>query len=68
MSTTEDRKEPTEELSGQDFERLKLLTKATYLLADTDNEKRGIPSLYRLEIKKVLEEHGNDEPAARIKT
>lgn len=69
MSAKEDLKELAEQLSEQEFERLKLLKKVTRLVEDMDlSEVNDLPSLYRLEIKKALEENGNDRLAARIET
>ncbi len=69
MGDKEELKETAEELSEQEFERLKLLKKVTHLVEDMDmSEVNDLPSLYRLEIKKALEESGNDELAARIET
>ncbi|MDY6771008.1 MAG: hypothetical protein SV186_03570 [Candidatus Nanohaloarchaea archaeon] len=69
MATKDELKEAAEELSEQEFERLKLLKRIAQLVDDLDiSEVNDLPALYRLEIKKALEELGNEQAASKVET
>ncbi|MDY6778210.1 MAG: hypothetical protein SVU32_06065 [Candidatus Nanohaloarchaea archaeon] len=69
MERKEELKEAVERLSEQEFERLQLLKKIASIVEQADmGEINSMPTLYRLEIKKALEELGNQHAASRIKT
>jgi len=69
MSDTDELKQLAEKLSEQEFERLKILKQVSRLVEEMDiSDINELPSLYKLEIKKSLEEHGNEQLAAKIET
>lgn len=62
-------KEAIEELSEQDLSRIRVLKNIIEKVKDTSiDEINKMPLLYRLELRKALEEMGEDEKARKIKT
>ncbi|MCJ7429237.1 MAG: hypothetical protein MUP66_02490 [Candidatus Nanohaloarchaeota archaeon QJJ-5] len=68
MATQEKLKQAVEKLSEQEFERLKHLRKIASIMDDVSiDEINQMPTLYRLELKKALEELGNKQEAEKIR-
>lgn len=68
MATDKKLKQAVEKLSEQEFERLKHLRKIGTLMENISMEEiNTLPTLYRLELKKALEELGNKQKANKIK-
>lgn len=62
-------KESIEKLSEQDLSRIKLLKSISEKVEDTSIEEiNSMPLLYRLELRKALEEMGENEKARKIRT
>jgi len=69
MDDTEELKAAVEELSEQEFKRLRLLRTIINIATEMDlKELNELPSLYRIEIKKALRESGNQQRAEQLRT
>lgn len=69
MDKTEELKEAVEEISEEEFKRLRLLRTIVNIATEMDIEELNeLPSLYRIEIKKALRESGNQQRADQIRT
>jgi len=69
MDDTEELKAAVEELSEQEFKRLRLLRTIVNIATEMDlKELNELPSLYRIEIKKALRESGNQQRAEQLRT
>lgn len=67
MTEDSELKQAVEKLSEQEFERLKHLRKIANIMEDVSIEEvNAMPTLYRLELKKALEELGNKADAEKI--
>ena len=62
-------KKKIETLSEQDLSRIKTLKKINEIVKESSVEEMNkMPLLYRLELRKALEELGEDEKAQKIDT
>ncbi len=67
--STENLKKKIETLSEQDLSRIKTLKKINEIVKESSVEEMNkMPLLYRLELRKALEELGEDEKAQKIDT
>jgi hypothetical protein len=69
MSEQEELKQAVEQLSEHEFKRLRILKKVSKLVDDADlSEINTLPELYKIQIKKALEELGSNRKASQIET
>jgi len=62
-------KKAIEELSEEDLNRIRILKNISKKVEDTTIEEiNKMPLLYRLELRKALEEMGDEEKARKINT
>ena len=62
-------KKAIEELSEEDLNRIRILKNIGRKVEDTSiDDINSMPLLYRLELRKALEEMGEDEKARKINT
>ncbi len=67
--SNENLKKKIETLSEQDLSRIKTLKKINEIVKESSVEEMNkMPLLYRLELRKALEELGEDEKAQKIDT